>query len=350
MRPRSRPKPASAGRPANGTTFGRSAPRTVIPDPADPRVPGTATVTPDTRRSDATTTRRRQERTTVAGAPSTDGLIYATYNILDGAWDPGRYADVLAVLHDLDADVIGLQEAKSWDADGFARVCDTAELLGMHALFAPSASHDCHLIIFYRTNRLRLTSWTADAACGKFHHTLQRATFVIRASGESLTVLNTHLDPFSPDGRAKEAAWLTGYAQAGTACVLLGDLNTIGAHDDEPNWDEFPRHLHSRHRIDLPGGGFGDADRRAIRKLHDAGFVDPYRRLNTLPPPTVGHWDDREPDLHRSDHTLVSSFLAPRIRDCGVVTTERAKRASDHLPAWIRVADRAPTPATGAAP
>ncbi|MYW03329.1 hypothetical protein GT354_49915, partial [Streptomyces sp. SID3343] len=119
------------------------------------------------------------------------------------------------------------------------------------------------------------------------------------------------------------------------------DLNTIGADDPEPDWDLFPPRLHSRHRLVLPDGTFGPADRRAIRSLAAAGFVDPFAYLEVGPIPTVGHFDPREPDEHRSDHILVSPGLADRILDCGVVTTRQAKRASDHLPVWIRVAHRA---------
>ncbi|MYV97649.1 endonuclease/exonuclease/phosphatase [Streptomyces sp. SID3343] len=262
--------------------------------------------------------------------------------MLDGAWDDDRYGNLLAVLATLGGDVIGLQEAKEWDKHDFARVCETAEALGMQALFAPSASHECHLVLLYRAEALSLKKWTPDAACRKFHHTLQRAEFAIRATGEDVTVLHTHLDPFSGDGRKKEASWLTEYAKHDTSGVLLGDLNTIGADDPEPNWDLFPPRLHSRHRLVLPDGRFGPADRRAIRSLTAAGFVDPFTHLGLGPVPTVGHFDPREPDEHRSDHILVSPGLTDRLLGCAVVNTPQAKRGSDHLMVVTQIAHRAP--------
>ncbi|MYV99665.1 endonuclease/exonuclease/phosphatase family protein, partial [Streptomyces sp. SID3343] len=186
----------------------------------------------------ATITPRSTGRTRTASAradlfptPTPKALTYVTDNVLDGAWDDDRYGNILAILASLHADVIALQEAKSWDTSDFARVCETAEALGMESLFAASSSHECHLVLLYRTDKLSLKRWTPDAACGKFHHTLQRAEFVIRATGEHVTVLNTHLDPFAGDGRKREAGWLTEYAKDDTSCVLLGDLNTIGADD-----------------------------------------------------------------------------------------------------------------------
>ncbi|WP_406297457.1 endonuclease/exonuclease/phosphatase family protein [Embleya sp. NBC_00888] len=255
-----------------------------------------------------------------------------TYNLLNGGGD--RFPSQMALLRAMDLDLVALQEVQHGTRDDHALECAIANELDMQTMLAASASHGCHLVLAWNPARLRRVGYTADAAEGKFHHTLQRLEFVVPDTGAPLTVLHTHLDPFSGDDRESEARWLTEYAAPGRRTLLLGDLNTIGAFDPEPDWSTLPAHLQSRHRLCREDGTLGLTDRRAIRLLDRAGFIDPFADLQ-LGRNTVGHWDEKEDGIaRRSDHILGSGLT---FRTAGVIDDPAVRRLSDHLPAYAVV-------------
>lgn len=255
-----------------------------------------------------------------------------TYNLLDGGGE--RWRDQAKLLRGLDLDILCLQEAKRWDEKGYARMKAFAELLGMQAQLAPSNSHDCHLVTLYRWPRVRCTAFHPDVAEGNFHHTVSRAHFTV--DGHELTVLNTHLSPFNGISRSLEAGWLTQYAAAGRRVALIGDLNVQGLIDEEiEDWGVIPPHLHSRHRLQLPDGSYGDSDRLAMAALIAAGFTDPVEALGLPVPRTAGYWSDTELWDHRSDHILLAPGIAQDLTGCHVPDTKKARALSDHLPCIV---------------
>ncbi|MFI6113277.1 endonuclease/exonuclease/phosphatase family protein [Kitasatospora sp. NPDC051164] len=268
-----------------------------------------------------------------------------TYNLLDGGGE--RWRAQAEFLRAQNLDVLCLQEAKRWDERGYARMLGFADLLGMQAQFAPSNSHNCHLVTLYRWPRVRCTAFHPDVAEGTFHHTVSRAHFT--ADGHELTVLNTHLAPFNGARRSLEAGWLTEYAAAGRRVALAGDLNVRGLDDPElEDWSVIPAELHSRHRLQLPDGSYGGSDRLAMAKLVHAGFTDPVAALGIPVPRTAGYWSDAERWDHRSDHILLAPALTPALSGCEVPDTEEARGLSDHLPFIVTLdlpqADAALTP------
>lgn len=258
-------------------------------------------------------------------------LRAGTYNIMNGGG--GRWSDQLGVVADLGLDLLGIQEAKHWDRDRFRRMFASAREWGMQPLFAPSASHGSHLVLFYRWPRLQVVEHTPDIG-GGFHHTASRTVFHVQGLDRPVIVLHTHLDPASPEHRLKEAGWLTEYTAPGVLSIVIGDLNTIGPDDDEPeNWSLIPAHLHSRHRLVLPDGSYGGADRRAARALMGpAHFIDPPVQLGIPAPRTSGYWPGAEGWDHRSDYVLISPGLGPALESYRFIDNLTTQRLGDHLP------------------
>lgn len=253
-----------------------------------------------------------------------------TYNIMNGGGD--RFPGQLKAIAELDLDILGIQEAKHWDRDRFRKMNAAVAAWGMQPLFIPSGNHGCHLVLFYRWPRVQVVEHTSDIG-GDFHHAASRTQLRIEGMGQTVTVLHTHLDPCSPERRLKEVGWLTEYADPEILSILIGDLNITGTDDPEPsNWDSIPAHLHSRHRFVWPDGSYGGTDRRAIRALLAAGFVDPPAQLGIPAPRTVGHWPGGERWDHRSDHVLLSSSLAPSLHAHHVVDNATTQELSDHMP------------------
>ncbi|MFJ9979266.1 endonuclease/exonuclease/phosphatase family protein [Streptomyces cyaneofuscatus] len=263
--------------------------------------------------------------------PPEDALLrVGSYNVMDGGGD--RWAEQMDLLESLDLDILGIQEAKHWERQDRARLHATAERLGMQPLFAPSQSHGCHLVLYYRWPRVHCARFTPDISNGRFHHTASRA--VMKVAGLTIKVLHAHFHPFSPALRLTEAGWLTEYAAADEFSLIVGDLNVSGLGDEDPaDWNRVPSHLHSRHRKVLPDGSYGDADRDAMRALRSAGFADPPLHLGIVPPRTTGYWGGgTERWDRRSDYVLASPPLIPAIYDHRVVDTPTARSLSDHLP------------------
>lgn len=263
--------------------------------------------------------------------PPEDALLrVGSYNVMDGGGD--RWAGQMDLLESFDLDILGIQEAKHWERQDRARLHATAERLGMQPLFAPSQSHGCHLVLFYRWPRVHCTQFQPDISNGRFHHNASRA--VLKVAGLTIKVLHAHLHPFSPALRLTEAGWLTEYAADDELSLIVGDLNVSGLGDEDPaDWNRVPSHLHSRHRKVLPDGSYGDADRDAMRALRSAGFADPPLHLGLVPPRTTGHWGGgTERWDRRSDYVLASPPLLPAIYDHRVVDTPTTRGLSDHLP------------------
>ncbi|WP_405438688.1 endonuclease/exonuclease/phosphatase [Streptomyces anulatus] len=266
----------------------------------------------------------------MSNQPARSSLLrVGSYNLMDGSGD--RWAGQMDLLASLDLDILGVQEAKHWERQDYARLHATAAKLGMQALFAPSKSHGCHLVIFYRWPRVSCARFQPDISGGRFHHTASRA--VLKVDGLALQVLHSHFHPFAPSARLKEAGWLTEYAAADALSLIIADLNTSGIGDPDPaDWEQVAAHLHSRHRRMLADGSYGGTDRDAMHALMNAGFVDPPRHLGLTPPRTAGHWDSGENWDRRSDYVLVSPRLAPTIHDHLVVDTPITRALGDHLP------------------
>ncbi|MFJ2225559.1 endonuclease/exonuclease/phosphatase family protein [Streptomyces anulatus] len=263
-------------------------------------------------------------------------LRVGSYNVMDGGGD--RWPAQVQVLAAQNLDILGIQEAKHWDRSGLARVYQTAEALGMQALFAPSQHHGCHLVLMYRWPGVKCLAFDPDISAGVFHHAASRAEFAVDGVDEPLCVVHTHLNPFSPSARLTEANWLTEYAEGTRLALIITDLNSggltgTGADQEPADWGHVPVHLHSRHRLTLPDGTYGGSDRRAMSALARAGFVDPPQQLGIAPPRTAGHWGQgSEPWDRRSDYVLASPRLAPALRSHTVLDTPQTRLLSDHLP------------------
>ncbi|MFE3146537.1 endonuclease/exonuclease/phosphatase family protein [Streptomyces sp. NPDC059218] len=273
-----------------------------------------------------------------------DVLRVVTYNVCEGgldgdgvengtgAIDISRWEQQIDLMGRLEPDVLCLQECKYYDRGGFEMAKRTGQALDMEWYLAPSSSHGSHLMTLVNPRVVEVRRFVPDAAERKLHHTLARADLVARRTGWNFTVLNTHLDPFSPANRIREASWLTEYG-ARDDVILAGDLNSEAPGDPAvTSWGWLPKELHSRHRFQNPDGTYAGSDRRALSALLHAGFRDPVTHLGFPPARTVGYWSPSERRDFRSDYVLPSRGLAPRLKNLLVPDTHDTRAMSDHLP------------------
>ncbi|MFD1713650.1 endonuclease/exonuclease/phosphatase family protein [Amnibacterium flavum] len=170
--------------------------------------------------------------------------------------------------------------------------------------------------IYFDSSRLELLHWHQTALSDHpnvpgsrswgnvFPRIATVATFADQTNGGQLSVVNTHLDPFSPRSRLASAHRLREVALSlGPSVVVMGDLNARGGS--------------AAVRALLDGGALRDSWSAADRRTSPA-----YRTLSNYGRPRLGA---------RIDWIFVGSAL--RVREAAVLGRRfEGKAASDHEP------------------
>lgn len=181
-------------------------------------------------------------------------LRVATFNVHHGVGSDGRLDldRIAAVIAEIDADVIGLQEVDRWWArrSGFAdQAGDLAELLGLHLAFGATLSRDGsdvarprqeYGVALLSRHRIAATRNTLlPRPRGGEQRTLLDAEIVV--GDATLRCLCTHLQHRSPRARGQQTAAISAVIGAAeTLTVLMGDLN---AGPDTPEVQTLAEHL-----------------------------------------------------------------------------------------------------------
>jgi exodeoxyribonuclease-3 len=183
---------------------------------------------------------------------------------------------------------------------------------------------------------LRLTR--TKAVRWRLHHAA--ATAVVPTDAGPLTVVNTHLNPFSPYRRMREARWLAArHASKRKLVLLAGDLNSLDHIGDHSGELACLGPVHRRRHL----AADGTADTRAMAAFAAAGFTDLW--------PVAGEGDGRTAPTSegggaefsgmRLDYLLGSPGVAAVARRARVVRGGEAEYASDHYPVTVEL-DLAP--------
>jgi exodeoxyribonuclease-3 len=279
-----------------------------------------------------------------------------TWNIKNGGIDRGRgnrLSAIAAVVNRELPDILAMQELRDFDRGDERRMHEFADGVGMTAHLAGSAFGQPVAVLVRPP--LRMTG--TKAVRFRLHHAA--AVAHVPTDLGPLTVVSTHLNPFSPYRRMREARWLAARYSAKKRPVLLaGDLNGLA-----------PGRSHAaalagldvryRRRHLAPDGS---VDTRAVESLLAAGFIDLWDAANddsTVPttagddstfPTTVD--DSTVPTTARDDSTFPAtaggdSTVPTTARDDSTVPTtagggeEFAGMRLDYVLASASVADRA---------
>ncbi|NES31749.1 endonuclease/exonuclease/phosphatase family protein [Micromonospora terminaliae] len=266
-------------------------------------------------------------------------LRVMTWNIRTGGRDrdgTDRRDRIAAVVADQRPDLLALQELRGLDSGG--GLAGLAERVGM----APHLARSCFGQPVAVLVRPPLRVLRASRVRRPFHHAAARVQ--VGTAAGPLTVISTHLNPYSGGRRRMEADWLAAAVRrtGGDLTLLAGDLNTL-----EPAVDHTARlaglaPLYRRRHLRRDGR---TVDTRAVARLLDAGLVDLWPRTGGGEPAGL-----TVPTRHggaefagmRLDYLLATPALAATARAVRVVRGGDADSASDHYPV---VADLALAPA-----
>ena len=244
-----------------------------------------------------------------------------TWNIKTGGGT--RLAAILAVLQRERPDVLALQELRDFGRHDGRRMREVAEAVGMTAHLAPSAFGQPVAVLArppLELTRTRVVRW-------RLHHAA--AVAVVSTREGPLTVVSTHLNPFSPYRRMREARWLAArYASRRRLVVLAGDLNALDPRTDHTGEVERLGPLYRRRHL-APDGS---VDTRAIAAFEEAGLTDLWTGGGDGRTAPTSEGGGQEFSGMRLDYVLGSPPVAARARNLRVVRGGETEYASDHYP------------------
>ncbi|WP_432905107.1 endonuclease/exonuclease/phosphatase family protein [Micromonospora matsumotoense] len=262
-----------------------------------------------------------------------------SWNIRTGGRDrtgPDRRDLVCRVVAAQAPDVLAVQELRGFDRPGV--LAGFADRVGMRPYLARTCFGQPVAVLVRPPWRTR----SAGPVRRPFHHAAQRVELATAAG--PLTVLSTHLDPYTGLRRRVEAGWLVGAVRRapGELALVAGDLNTLDPGTEHA--DRVARLPAAYRRRHLRRDG-RTVETRAVARLLAAGLVDLWTRAAGLADPTraggaveagltapTRHGGGVEFSGMRLDYLLGTPALAARLRDFHVVRGGDTEYASDHYP------------------
>jgi endonuclease/exonuclease/phosphatase family metal-dependent hydrolase len=247
------------------------------------------------------------------------------YNILEGGdlREGDRTAHIVELIQAFDPDVLGVAECTGWERDATRRFEMFRGALGMDGLMNRAISgHNVALL-----HKPTLPILTLEASSAAMYHGLVRLQVDHAALG-ALTILMTHLHPYSSLYRTAEAQTLVGKARATQEALVMGDFNTVPTAEVTTALRGAPEHL--RTRLLGPGGDF-DAAPLAVLEAH--GLVDlGASSMQPTYPTRLGGKLARYGAMVRLDFMFATPGLAARCQQFFTIDGDAAHAASDHLP------------------
>jgi exodeoxyribonuclease-3 len=254
-----------------------------------------------------------------------------TWNVKTGGVDRGggdRLAAITAVIEKVRPDILALQELKFFGSEDQRRLRELAGAIGMTPHLAPSA-FGLPVAVLVRpplrmTRRTRLR-W-------RMHHAAAGA--VVPTGAGPLTVVSTHLNPYSATRRRHEARRIAKRYRSGLL-LIGGDLNSLDPGSDHTEeLARLPEEFRKRHaRRD------GSADTRPMSTFLAAGLKDLWTVAGDgdgrTAPTTAG--GGHEFSGMRLDYMLGSAAVAARAEETRVVRGGEAEYASDHYPVTVEL-------------
>ncbi|HEY0001298.1 MAG TPA: endonuclease/exonuclease/phosphatase family protein [Actinoplanes sp.] len=254
-------------------------------------------------------------------------LRFMTWNIKTGGYDRkgDRLAAITAVIARERPDILALQELRNFGRHGSRRLHELAGAVEMVPHLARSVLGQPVAVLV----RPPLAIIRRSSVTWRLHHAAAAVT--VRTASGPLTVVSTHLNPFSPPRRRREAVWLAArFGPAKGPVLLAGDLNGLDPGTDHTETlAALPGIFHARHVS--PDGA---VDTRAVAAFGRAGLVDLWGVAGAGTPLTVPttRGGGNEFSRMRLDYVFADPQTAERALDVHVVRGDETEYASDHYP------------------
>lgn len=254
-----------------------------------------------------------------------------SYNALFGGFDgtdDRRFLAQKAAIAEVNPDVLLIQEAKQFEANGYRRFYEVEVALNRRGFLALAPHTGQNTAIFVRDS-IQPISFESDSV--HFHHAAAIGTFKISGFEQPVTFVSAHLCPLGPHVRLTEAAYLSSHAAPDKLTIIAGDFNSVSPYDPEPlGWETLPSHFQARY-LSLDGK---TSDKRILETLYQAGFIDLAHRFSQHTEATVPGKAFKGTEFipFRSDYILASAALAETATFYAVIKNDKTDMASDHYP------------------
>ncbi|MEU4427487.1 endonuclease/exonuclease/phosphatase family protein [Actinoplanes sp. NPDC024001] len=248
-------------------------------------------------------------------------LRVMTWNVRTGGGD--RLPAIIEVVRAARPDILALQELRDFHRYDQSRMRSFAGAVEMVPHLARSVLGQPVAVLVRAPLRILRTA----SVTWRLHHA---AAVVDVATGSGpVRVVSTHLNPFWPYRRMREARWLAARYFSDRA-LMMGDMNGLDPHGDHTEVLAALPSLYRRRHL----GPDGKADTGALEAFATAGFTDLWRAVGEGPGETVPTTGLRGPEFGstRLDYVLAGPALARRARTMRVIRGGSAEHASDHYP------------------
>lgn len=253
-------------------------------------------------------------------------MKFATYNLLNGA--PETYEEVVSAVKNISPDFLTLNEANTFSSDNGKILKDFACKTGYEFYnLSLSGEYDYHVAVFSKYP-LKII---------KEIKPLMRAGIlsVIGANIGDLSIISTHLTPYTEDLRLPEIGLIMNKQKKYKHKLLMGDMNSLALYD---GYDE--KMIKSFNDIQLKKFTTNGKLRfDAINKILSHDYLDTAKlmgrnKISTAPT------DINENNVHsnmRLDYIFISKSLKDRLISYEVIKNTLTKKISDHYPVVIEL-------------
>lgn len=245
-----------------------------------------------------------------------------TYNLLNGA--EGQFDDVIKVINTQNPDFLTINEANGFDLENNKSLVSLSRQTSLPFFYLAKCGDGdgYHIAILSKHELLNVEEIDSFA----------RAAIVSQLSidGKMLTILSTHLSPYTEEKRMREADLIVRRLSKADDYILMGDLNSLSQYDNYDN---------------SMAGGFNDMQTRkftsdnkllfeVMRLFEDSGLIDTavIKSSNNVSTAPTSLNEFQAHSNMRLDYILVSPSLEDKVRSYSVIKNRLTSNASDHYP------------------
>ena len=259
-------------------------------------------------------------------------LKIMTYNILEGTgYERAERLDiVIDVVHQVEPDILAIQEANHFDNNDYERLKKLSGSVGLpyYALALGTRRNSGRQ---FHVATLSRYPFKQQQRLNHFYHASLRTA--IQSDHGLISIVNAHLHPHNEEERKKEVNRMLGAQKPHQNTIILGDLNALSPHD---SYEDLLPLLPDYLKKSFTKEGHIACD--AITVLLNAGYHDTaaetgINHVKTMPTPLSKH--ARDGLTFRIDYVFVSSSLKNNIQKTEVLKSPVIEKASDHYPYWI---------------
>lgn len=244
-----------------------------------------------------------------------------TYNILNGG--EGDFEAVIQVIKDESPDFLTINEANGFDGNDSQKLKEFSQKTELpYYKLALSGEYDYHVAVLSRKPFKEV----------KEIKPLMRAAILVLIETDfgDLSIIGTHLTPYSEDLRLPEIDLITGEQKQFANKILMGDMNSLSPSDgyDERMINDFNEMQLKKYTTD------GKLRFDAINKIMSYGYCDTaliFNKQKEYTAPTSINEYQAHSNM-RLDYIFVSESLKNKVASYSVIKNSLTEKASDHYP------------------